>query len=599
MCRSVRDGGRRCPCANGDRRRAYARSRYAARNAEAARRAANTAEFTRRFVDTQGQMLVALADAGEESSAAAAFDLESVAPAAVTEPDPEPPPLGSVIDEGIEKRYGTPIEEMTGVDRERVRTYATVRAQLCAQATSDAYAAMAGTYHYHDTAQRRAYEAALQEQGRHLAAVADVTLHENLQDTLPDPDDRDAVGSVAWVARMIVDSGFVNPEGTPMSVSEVIAGVRAGKLDDQAPQRIRALNKALLDARQAVQHRRAEAHATALRATLLQVNPDLRFGSADLVAGRPVVWGTGMTKAKQARFAADLHAAYPDQLLDHARDGGRALRVRATSSRAHYQPSGAHEAVPAAHYLDARDLIAAARATENVGDPLVRAAQLQTKARYATRYTVARFAVPSSGGVPDTAANREALEAAFHAWSGTDNPYYDKRFATTLGSSPKIHAADGMLYVTSRKRVPSLPGKPIAELTTNGARNVTVHEMAHRIEEQTPAIAAACHAFLARRTEGLDPTVYNTSIRRGRRVVEKVREDSFVDPYIGRDYGPDQPHTEVFSVGMEALVTGGFGGLINSPEAGWADQQRRADPEHRQLLLALLASAPGLVAPPE
>ncbi|HEX9176403.1 MAG TPA: hypothetical protein VF874_10065 [Mycobacterium sp.] len=36
MCRAVVDGGRRCPCTRGDRRRAYQRMRYAARQAAAA-----------------------------------------------------------------------------------------------------------------------------------------------------------------------------------------------------------------------------------------------------------------------------------------------------------------------------------------------------------------------------------------------------------------------------------------------------------------------------------------------------------------------------------------------------------------------------------
>ena len=36
MCRAVVEGGRRCPCTRGDRRRAYQRMRYAARQAATA-----------------------------------------------------------------------------------------------------------------------------------------------------------------------------------------------------------------------------------------------------------------------------------------------------------------------------------------------------------------------------------------------------------------------------------------------------------------------------------------------------------------------------------------------------------------------------------
>lgn len=602
MCRSMSEGGRRCPCASGDRRRAYARSRYAARNAEAARRAANAAEFTRRFVEVQERMQAALAEGEQDLAGATALDLDpAAAPAPEVEPDPElPPPLGTVVDALIEDRYSRPIAEMSDEDCEQVRAYATVRAQLSAEETRTAYAAMAGLSPYSDSPQRRAYEAALQEEGRHLAAVADVTLHEHLRRALPDPDDRDAVGSPAWVARVVVDADFAHQDGTVMTAHDVYTRIRDGRLDREAAGRFQAMTRTLLDAQQLVRTQRSKAHAAALRSTLEQANPDLSFGTTDLSEGaQPVVWGTGMTKAKQAQFVDSVHSAYPDQLVERARDNGRPLRVRVTSSRAHYQPSGAHERVPAAHYLDASDLIAAARAVDHEADDETdaetRSSRIQLNAGYASRYTEARSAPPSRGGVPDTAANRAALEAAFAAWSPSHNPYMDKRFAAKMGSSPEIRAVDGMLFVVSKKRVPPLSGNPVAELTTNGADNVTVHEMAHRIEEQAPAIATACHAFLARRTAGLDPTVYNTGVRRGRRVVETVREDSFVDPYIGRDYGPNQPHTEVFSVGMEALATGRFGGLTDNPESGWAEQQRRADPEHRQLVLALLASAPRLL----
>lgn len=581
MCRAMREGGRRCPCSTGERRRAAARARYAARTAEAARRAANISEFTARWKAAEAHMLAALTADGDSSGAVA------TAPAA----------LGESPDSRIEQRYASAVVDLTSAERDELRSYATARARASAKSTRAAYSAMAGTHPYTDTPQRRAYEAALQEQGRHLAAVADVELCEALRGATPDDDDRDAPGSSAWAARMIADSGFCHDNGVMMTAREVILAIREGRFDDQAHRRYSTLTTTLNDGRQMVRIRRAEAHAAALRATVARVNPDLTFGSADPAKGsQPVVWGTGMTRAKQRDFTANLHAAYPDRLIEHARDSGRPLRVRVTSSRAHYQPTGAHERIPAAHFIDARELIKSADAVgDGGGVEAVRISQLQTRAGYSTRYTEPRGSLPRVGGVPDTPENRGALESALEAWSDGDNPYYDKRFRSRMGKDPQIVDKNGMLYVTSKKNVGSLPGAPVAELTTNGAQYVTVHEMAHRIEEQTPAIAAACHAFLARRTAGMKPSVYNTSTRRGRRVVELVREDSFVDPYIGRDYGEQQPHTEVFSVGMEALVTGSFGGLTNDPTGGWGEQQRRADPEHRQLVLALLASAPGLI----
>lgn len=43
---------------------------------------------------------------------------------------------------------------------------------------------------------------------------------------------------------------------------------------------------------------------------------------------------------------------------------------------------------------------------------------------------------------------------------------------------------------------------------------------------------------------------------------EKVREDNFVNVYMGKDYGKESRHKEIMTTGSEAILTGKFGGLI-------------------------------------
>jgi hypothetical protein len=130
-----------------------------------------------------------------------------------------------------------------------------------------------------------------------------------------------------------------------------------------------------------------------------------------------------------------------------------------------------------------------------------------------------------------------------------------------------------------------------AELTFSDSSSM-VHEMAHRVEDRNREISVATKAFLARRTAGLPSQRYART--------ERVVEDSFVHAYIGKDYAGTH-HTELFSCGMEALTHGRFGGLRGQAEvnlavlAGYKSTfvapTPRSDPEHRALVLGLLASA--------
>lgn len=139
------------------------------------------------------------------------------------------------------------------------------------------------------------------------------------------------------------------------------------------------------------------------------------------------------------------------------------------------------------------------------------------------------------------------------------------------------------LTLSRRKGVRASYNSATHRITTSGWDAEAYHEFAHRIEEQVPAISVATDSFLRRRTTQPDgtrePERHYGSARSG----EKIRPDGFVEGYVGKSYLG--PYTEVFSVGTEALFTGRFGGFIGDGNV------QRSDPEHRNLILGLFASA--------
>lgn len=131
--------------------------------------------------------------------------------------------------------------------------------------------------------------------------------------------------------------------------------------------------------------------------------------------------------------------------------------------------------------------------------------------------------------------------------------------------------------------------------------SVALHEYGHRTEVMHPQVNQVCQTFLARRTTTSGDrhsltgyTASNVSDRamatesefqRNRRR-EWVRPDDFVDQYIGKHYGTDSGHSEVFSMGMESLFSGTHGGLRGSD--GY-----KKDAEHQNLILGILVSVKG------
>lgn len=142
------------------------------------------------------------------------------------------------------------------------------------------------------------------------------------------------------------------------------------------------------------------------------------------------------------------------------------------------------------------------------------------------------------------------------------------------------------------------------DTATDGALDegvsTALHEYGHRAEHVTPEINNVCQAFVAERTMNSDGTRHelreylantpsdqlpqNLDAFSGRKNgLELVRPDDFVDQYIGKQNDPRNLHSEVFSMGMEAIFAGRYGGFRG--RGNW-----KADPDHRNLILGVLAT---------
>lgn len=135
------------------------------------------------------------------------------------------------------------------------------------------------------------------------------------------------------------------------------------------------------------------------------------------------------------------------------------------------------------------------------------------------------------------------------------------------------------------------PHRPDDAPLTRGAGpgfRVAIHEMSHRMEEVVSGVKDLERAFLVRRTTREDGTreeltpLYGNS-QNGQGDVELARPDSFVNAYIGKDYGKGEDATEVLSMGTESLFAGTNGGLVGAGNY-------QADEDMRAFVLGVYAS---------
>lgn len=148
----------------------------------------------------------------------------------------------------------------------------------------------------------------------------------------------------------------------------------------------------------------------------------------------------------------------------------------------------------------------------------------------------------------------------------------------------------------TRTRVELTKEAGLAELTFpkgSEGSSVTLHEMTHRCEDANRTIGMLEARFLLRRTTDEngerheDEPYYNTEEHKK----ERVRPDSFVDRYIGKDYGSATFH-EVMSVGNEIALFGRMGGFgkVNN-DGAHLDKGNVRDDDHHAFVLGTLLSA--------
>jgi hypothetical protein len=125
---------------------------------------------------------------------------------------------------------------------------------------------------------------------------------------------------------------------------------------------------------------------------------------------------------------------------------------------------------------------------------------------------------------------------------------------------------------------------------TQAAKNVALHELAHRIEASPKVgryITTMEEQFLTSRTTDKDTGVRESLVQIYPRSKEYGRKDDFTDLYMGKEYPTDHSGTryrEVLSTGAEAVFGTSFGNL-----AGLG--RKKPDQDMRNFIIGLWASA--------
>lgn len=223
--------------------------------------------------------------------------------------------------------------------------------------------------------------------------------------------------------------------------------------------------------------------------------------------------------------------------------------------------------------------------------------------------------VPHRETVEDTPANKAELERMIEEWKADQHSQGKKRILK--GKTPTIatvqYEIDGKMEERLALYVPEAHVNmynghvaPVGELTFNDRASMA-HEFGHHIEFDNPEVGLACKEFLRRRTDGFERVTYMKGSGRGKKKKpnEIVTPDGFVDSYIGKHYDDSRYHTEIFSMGVEAVFAGRYGGLlgievdtVTSEKEGKVNRRYRADPEHFALVMGILATANGTVSVP-
>lgn len=138
-----------------------------------------------------------------------------------------------------------------------------------------------------------------------------------------------------------------------------------------------------------------------------------------------------------------------------------------------------------------------------------------------------------------------------------------------------------------RDRASANPEKEVVDVGKSPTKQILFHEMAHHMEYNNPAIAAAAIGWIRSRSSGPPQKLKDITGNQRYRDSEVAYQDKFLSPYVGKVYpvkGKDgkvtlRPATEAISMAVERMATPAD--MVNF---------YRQDPEHFKFVLGILAS---------
>lgn len=488
--------------------------------------------------------------------------------------------------------------EMTPAERGEVISRARKQYAAAEKRASKAMSAMRDVPRDSEQAAQveREYVASLQELGTTVGTVIDAREIDEIGDVSSDFSDEDLLEAIRATRSRY-------PEAV-LAYTKLYQAVEAGDTDGEAEYRkvlrdlppgkrptgtsaFKTLHNSMEKSDEVLRDKSASLRRKIIRDELGNFGP---FGGVS-----PAAKFTRLSKADRAAYDESM-AMYPDELVERAWEVSPPVEVKKTTARARYSRAIAFGPLrdaqifhhPTGHGdLTPETLAVAADRIRVTGSP-VHGRSLTTNSKnigWLQNLNTSRFQNVDSMFMKDTPENRAALED--FAQANNDAPGKTRDMAVTemelpgRGKCLVLTNAGGPFHADSRTPVSSVS----SEITTDGTVSTSVHELAHRMENNDDRIGRACRRFIADRTEGLSARRYGRS--------ERVVEDSFVSPYVGKRYDAEKNATEVLAVGMEAISTGKYGGLTGRKDPTEPGVEYVADPEHRSLVLGLLAGLAG------
>ena len=165
-------------------------------------------------------------------------------------------------------------------------------------------------------------------------------------------------------------------------------------------------------------------------------------------------------------------------------------------------------------------------------------------------------------------------------WYSEFNHNFNSKLGRPAGSGWTEAEVNGeKTWYKYRKEVSATSYEHLAEITIppvwteDESRSTLIHEFSHRAEVSLRSVGTAGNGFLDHRTEGEEMT----HLGYGYGAKEFTKKDNFSVPYMGKVYAG--PHTEIISMGLESLWYGSSGGFVGDSN----------DPEYESQLLGILA----------